>query len=489
MTEYQGTKEHKNQIRVNELFQTLSASEKRYIALWLERSDVQLGRLLQLIKQAEKKKQGSVSITKKQDQQFAYLYQSMLKAMRNYHDQESIDSQLRSMQANVEFLLSKRLYDQSLKELDKLIGKAKLFNRYPMLIAALVLQQNIYLERESKKFSETFYRNVEALENAILRLQNSLQLERIKNELLLQLRSSFQQQDADKPLLISKLQKQLENTKEMHDFISNHHRLHGLAIGSICAGNWSDALSHYEILIMHWKNNPLWITEDSLTYKKILSNYLNACHATGNFSQINTLIREITEIPCRNLEEEAEQFQNVYFLKLLLLLNTNKFHNLDDLVTEISKGINRYKSKINKARELMFYYNISIAYFLLTEWKKAQHYLNMIINTRHSEHRQDIQNLARIFRLIVYLELGQNEMLEYEIINVERYLRQRKALGSYEVQIIKLIKKLTSADKNEMVIIFKKFTPAFESSATVNPGQYEIGLWAKFRLNGNKMIE
>ncbi|MGL4599050.1 MAG: hypothetical protein ACRCYO_16140, partial [Bacteroidia bacterium] len=168
------------------------------------------------------------------------------------------------------------------------------------------------------------------------------------------------------------------------------------------------------------------------------------------------------------------------------------FDNLDTLVEEIETGLIRYKTKVNKAREIAFCHNIGMSYLLLHDWKKSLHWIERIIKQEKTEHRQDLQHTARMLRLVLWYELGKHDLLEYELINVERFLRKRKAWFAYESTVVKFFGKLLLADGADKKKLLQKFSDQLKLAVEGNtsaalPGSSELAYWAASYLSGKSM--
>lgn len=465
------------------LYQELSAQEKRYITIWLGKENEDGKALLDILNAVT----GKVRVAKKtpaaDEKRLYYLYQAILRALRSYHEGTSINLELYSLQMNVEFLFNKRLYDQALSELERLKKMAAKYDRYAILLGALELEQTILLEKQPKNMQAIFSESNTAIRSALESLNRNTQLGQNRQELFYMLRNMFNSRDAEKlKRAESLLDDSHQRASAITDFTGKHYLLQAQCLHALYKSNWPEAAAHYRTLVAHWDNHPEWISADAITYKKMLSNFLSACHAIGDMETIPPLLQRIKSIPCQTAEEEAEQFQNIYFVELLHLINTDGFEQLPALEEQITAGLEKYSTKINKAREQMFYYNLFIAHFCQNEWKKALEWINNIINTEKNDHRLDVQALARLLRLVVYFELDYFDLLEYEMINVERYFRQRKIWYAYEAAVVRLLKKMIGKTDEEQVPLFTNFInqlTVFETGReTPLPALSELKLWA-----------
>lgn len=480
--------------KIQALYEALSASEKRYITIWLGKEEKEGSFMLQTLRKLTETN-GQPKKKAAADKKLFYLYQTILRALRSYHEGSSVNMELYALQMNVEFLYNKRLYDQALHELERLKELARSFNRYNIMLQALELEQSIRIERFPKNMAAEFEAKNKEIAAELDRLHVLTHLQQNRQQLFILVRSSFTKPS---PESLAAAEQIMSATRKLAagstDFLVQQNSINASAIYALYLGDWNTAHQTYLQLLALWDAHPEWKAAEQMTYKKMLSNYLNTCHANKQFDEIPLLLKKITAIPCKTAEEEAEEFQNIYFMELLYRMNTDSFADFDTYVAETNKGLERYKTKINHARLLLFYYNISICYLVLNKVKEALAWISKIIELPPTDHRKDIQYVARLLRLVYYFELNKHDLLEYELINTERFLRQRKAWTAYEAAIVKLLKKLLEADEPEKKTLLEKFQAQLDelaggrTSATL-PGITELQLWAGSRASGTPLRE
>ena len=193
------------------------------------------------------------------------------------------------------------------------------------------------------------------------------------------------------------------------------------------------------------------------------------------------------------MEEEGEVFQNVWYYELLYHLNTGNFATAAELVPEIENGLQLHSNKINKARELAFYYNISVVFFVLEDWRKATQWLLRIINDPKSEHRLDIQRFARILLMLYQWENDLAEQIEYSLRSAKRYLDKRGGPTDFEKLLLDFFRKLykTEGGTRSMELIEEVLTEVkqYESEGAGVFGLGEVLLWLGARGNGLSLVE
>jgi|GEM_PF-2179348 len=82
-----------------------------------------------------------------------------------------------------------------------------------------------------------------------------------------------------------------------------------------------------------------------------------------------------------------------------------KYEPVADMVKYIHKHWAMYSPYIRTGRKLIIFYNITILFLLLEEWKKALVWLESILHFGVTQKRKDIQGAARILQLIFFYEL------------------------------------------------------------------------------------
>jgi tetratricopeptide (TPR) repeat protein len=153
------------------------------------------------------------------------------------------------------------------------------------------------------------------------------------------------------------------------------------------------------------------------------------------------------------------RIQTVVYLKLTARINKHflegTFTEDLQLVPEIEKHLDEYKLHLDRHRVLVFYYKIACLYFGSGDNEKAIDYLNKIINWK-VDLRTDLQCYARLLHLIAHYELGNDNLLEYLIKSVYRFMAKMKNLSIVEEEILKFIRKSFNLSP-------KKLLPAFKS--------------------------
>ncbi len=120
------------------------------------------------------------------------------------------------------------------------------------------------------------------------------------------------------------------------------------------------------------------------------------------------------------------------------------------LVPTLTKKMTQLQDKFDQHRLLLFYYKIACLYFGSGDFKTTVHYLNIIINSKEQGIREDIHCFARILNLIAHYELGNNDLLEYQIKSTYRFLVKMDSLQKVQIEIIKWLRNTPKMTENEV---------------------------------------
>ena len=113
------------------------------------------------------------------------------------------------------------------------------------------------------------------------------------------------------------------------------------------------------------------------------------------------------------------------------------------LVPYIEEKLKEYEIYLDRHRILIFYYKFASLYFGSGDYENTIKYLNKIINWK-MDLRTDLQCYSRLLHLIAHYELGNDNLLEYLIKSVYRFMAKMENLSRVEEEIFQLPEKIIS---------------------------------------------
>lgn len=474
-----------------DLIYSLSPPEKRYIRIFAEKHLIGNQNIyLNLFDKLLTVHAPSNALKKISSSHKNYLFNFILKAMRSFHEGKNVDIMLKELLINVHFLFEKKLHKQASKQLRRAKELAKQFDKQNILLEILQWETSLQLEYINKQQREKLAGSHAEIVGVLTNIHQDWPFIFLQQEMLLFDQMKQPLTDDERKNYAAQLEQLVAVARSSSRFDPQHHAFFALALYHSNLCEYALSANAYEELLALWEKWPVRLEAESILYKKIISNYLVVCHHLERFDKYPILLELIRSIPCRNVEEEAEQFQHLQLLELLFLMNTDGYDRLGKFAEEIKEGLHRFRNKINKARELLFYHNMAIAFFLKHDWKASFEWLTKIINDEKSEHRIDIQNFARILRLVLWYEMGKHDLLEYELINAERFLRTRKSWQSFESLMVRHVNRLLSSEGKNRQKLFEQFQEKISSLLhDKKMGIQEIYLWVRSHQENKTMRE
>lgn len=210
--------------------------------------------------------------------------------------------------------------------------------------------------------------------------------------------------------------------------------------------------------INEMRENPTLLKEEPIIYLKGIHNVLSALFYSNKpkqfesyYSLLNSFIEENTASFDFNTKLMAHIYRNIARLNHRFL--NGNFRNNEVFRNELEEWLAQNDSYIDQNRIQVFYYKIACMHFGADEFKESIQVLNKIIHsdTKESHLRQDVQCFARILNLVAHYELGNHELVEYQLKSTYRYLIKYGDLQEVQKLIIAFIRKSVHMNRNEMM--------------------------------------
>lgn len=120
------------------------------------------------------------------------------------------------------------------------------------------------------------------------------------------------------------------------------------------------------------------------------------------------------------------------------------------LVPQIMEVIRDDRYNWDDHRTMIFNYRIACLYFGSGDNDSAIDYLNEIINQRSPNYRSDIQAYARILSLICHFEMGNVQLVEYQVKSVYRFLAKVEHLQETQQLIFRFLRRIPRIREDQL---------------------------------------
>jgi tetratricopeptide (TPR) repeat protein len=365
-----------------------------------------------------------------------FLEDTLMKAMRAYNAEKSGEGALNDTIANVHFLYNKGLVNTAMKELKKGIALAGELENLPGLITLYQLKLNLTRITQTPSDIKGADKDLEA-ETRIL---NMLDAERRVVHARRKIYNQYIGAQLRKNITGAKSTiQQLELIEtNLLTYIARMSLFFLRAMVAEKEGLYEDAMKQYEQANAIWKKNELKLHESYSTLRGILSNYLVCAYYAERHDVYPAIIEQIESFPVENISDQADTFVVAKSSRLVYLLNTQEKDGSENLITEIEKGLKSFQTQIPKEKLIYIYVNICILRFQTKKYSKLVDSLNTAFSLiGRDEKMLQVTLELKFLEIMTHFSLKNYDLLEYQLRNTERWLREHKLHENFTEILIK----------------------------------------------------
>ncbi len=165
------------------------------------------------------------------------------------------------------------------------------------------------------------------------------------------------------------------------------------------------------------------------------------------------------------VDSRKNSFNENQLIQAFIYLETGKL-NLFFLEGKFSEGVRycgifekkleKYESKIDVHRKMVFQYKMACLKFGSGDFHGSLKHLNIIINSPVSIIKEDIQSYARFLSLIVHYELGNDDLIYFQIKSTYRFMLKLKDFQKIHTALFKFLRKSIYMDRKSSIPYFKE---------------------------------
>jgi hypothetical protein len=471
----------------NELFQlikSLTKSEKRYFKLSssLQSGEKNYMKLFDIIELQEeydepaiKQKFKKETFIKHLPSEKNHLYNLILKSLRGFYADKSAAAILQEQIRNIELLYNKALYS----ECSKIIRKAKKiaydYEKFYFLLDIIDWEKRL---SEEEFLRGNFKRDLDLIleeeTECLEKLKNIAEYQKLYSHVNYAIRKGGYSRNhkeqkiideiANHPLITGK------NTALSKKAATACYSIQGLR--ALTERDIEKSSINFKKVIKIMEANPFIMNELPKRYIKALNGVVYDYMRSRDWENCFIYIEKMRALKGSNgfssMDIQLMLFTLTNNAELLAYLYSGDFVKaVDVLVPKILEGIQKFDGKINKEEEMLFYYNISRAYFGIADYKQSLKYINIVLNDSESGLRDDVYTFARLLNLIIHYELGNYDLLDYTIKSTKRYVTKSNRNYQFEAVFLKNIKNIIKVKQNELAAdVFKNFKQNLEKVLT-----------------------
>jgi hypothetical protein len=484
-----------------DLIRAMSKSEKRYFTIDAQKSGRKDSRYLELFQaindleeddeKALRKKFGKNLPVDKN-----YLYEAILRSMRDYRSTNSLAVRIREMILDAKYLYERNLYDQCEQRLWHAKKLATELDDHIIMLEILKEEQWLISDRRSASYDSSIRQLLEDSNLVIKRVVTEMELLEVYVNLLDMVFKKFSLNNEE----------DIKNTKDRFGALlesyeagrispTSQRRLYQCrALYGLLLGNFNDVFTNYEQVIDWWDKHPLIKEEEFHKYIVDISNYLNGYLAKGQYQYIPKLIESLENSKPKNLHDKSLVFQKISANRLVYYINSGETKGIDEFLDSIEKGLSSYY--LNQRSQLVLLMNSAILLFIQEDFKGCCKWCKMIFAKKKVASRLDIQWASRLLYLISEYEIDDLDGVEKALRSVTRYFRVNEPMPdkrAFEDLVLSTVQKLIFAPISEKKDLLRQFLTELKVFGKENRpplGMNELfTVWANGKLTKKRMSQ
>jgi hypothetical protein len=360
-----------------------------------------------------------------------YLHEKILAALNSYDNSDCSDVQ--SLLHSAEFLIKKALYDQAYKTLQKAKKLVKQQELVSYLLEIHHWEYNIAIEKHDMVLADKIN---EEWQQSIFLSQNVQTYRSLYTKMATLFHNYGRTKDKKIMDSINALIKNpaLENESSAITFYSKirFYDTH-LYYWSII-GDRDQVYAYANKIVRLFHDNPEKIKAYIEIYMDCLKNILSSSLKDKKFNEANYYLETLKEISKSETSKNiSAKFFYTYTRQLLYYNNTIGY--FDKSIQEIPGILNSlklYEDALNPQEKSVLYFNISISFFGMMDYKSCLFWLNKIRNEISMVFSPDIHRFIYLFYIITHYELGNIDLLGNLSDTAIRFLSKNNSLREFD---------------------------------------------------------
>ena len=465
---------------------SLTKAEKRYFSLFanLQVGDKVYWRLYEII---EKHKNKLTDIPEALAKHFPdailetarkHLYKMLMKSMRNFESNKSIESKLFEKINNVKILFNKGLIDLCFEELERAKNHAlKQDNSTCFLILAKLELEYYTLLQFPGVEEEGLVAKQEKINNILhqeLYLNNHSSLYQILSFRYSQngITRSKKENDQLNDLLLEEFR--IISNKHYNSIESEKLHLYFQSTYLMMVGNYTESLNLFYQLNLLLNQNVALLSGYPMQYIYLIHGILTNLRQMQKYDDMLIFIDNVKQlkVTSESLRIFIDHVINQHLLARYIDLG--KFDEANTLIEKyncnMNAGINSVPPDFKATMNLL----IAINYFSLNQFRIALQYIKDTLNTPSRFISYHIYVLSRLLKVIIHIELKDIDYLKHEIRSMERKLKAKQKLFAIEKITLSFIKK--NLNYNFSIADYRQYAQDL-TELSLNPFEAHILKW------------
>ncbi len=438
------------------LIASMTKSEKRYFRMT---TDLQGGEknYLVLFNLLESHKTFDDSLKKQVSKLFPglsiepprkHLYRVLIKTLRQYENENSVDSKLLNLIEDSRILYNKGILSLSLEQLTKAKELALRHEKYLHYVIAARQEMHyllrsqfvgiteIELVEKQQKIQEFLEHEANASQHGVL--YEVLLFRYWKNGISRNEKDVLKLND----LLLEEYQ--ILNSQRIKSFESQKLHLYFQSIYFMMSNNHESSLQVFRDLDeLFLSNEHLW-KDNPAQYVQLIDGILYDLRIMERYEEMEFYFHQL-----KSIKSESEGLTIVLKYKILdhqlqALADQKKTEEALLVIAENQPGLSKEIAQLNLQTRTQLQFSITRILFLAKDYEKALKQIIVILNLSEASLQARLYVSCRILYLQINASLGNSEHLLYAIRSIERKLRSDRKMFGVEKLVISFLKRWIS---------------------------------------------
>jgi hypothetical protein len=457
-----------------QLIKSLSKSEKRNFRLYARRQGAGEGaKFLQLFDILDKqgaydeaallKKAHSIKPRQLSNLK-AHLYKQLLKSLRLKNVALDAEISIRESIDYARVLYNKGLYRQALRILEKTKSKAHRSRKHLLRMEILEFEKTIEMQYITRSLESRADELIEESEAVIDRIASAEKYSNLALKLYsLYLKVGSARNKKDMLMISSFFNSHFDMPRDINqcDFYEKLYIYQCYVWYNYIIQDFLMCYKYAQKWVDLFRVNREMMGLQTDMYLKGMNNLLGALHMLcyhRKFELELNHLRNLTNDPSIPFDDNNRM---LYYL--FTYTHSINYHFLEgtfteglELVPRINQFIHDYQGKLDSHRILVFYYKLASLYFGSGDFRSALQYENRVLQYRDISIRGDIHSFTRLLNLVTHFELGNDDLVEYQVKSTYRFLSRMDDLQEVQRYILDFIRRLSQIEPGQLKTEFAR---------------------------------
>ncbi len=398
----------------------------------------------------------------------AYLYDMILASLRNYQEDSIEEWAIRRNFYKIKILASKGLDKDCEKLIIKTKEKAWRYEQYQTLLDILDVEFYLFGNCRIGDMNKDLFWNLKAEKDKVIKIlgdYNNVHSAWHQINLLFsnKLNEPFEEVQKQAERVIASLQLQQEPSENYSLTLRNRY----FACFELFYNSIGDVQKCYEYnkkLIENRQFIDERMPHFAVDAMAVYFNFMLACYKYKKWDELEQYLLKTQQYPIHSLEQEIRRTHNYCYNGILLYLHTKQYDKAQEIVNTFLAAKENFENRYRIDFLLFTQAHCGWYYFLQKNFDKANNLWREIL--QGPKHNVEIRTQAntRLYQLILFYTQKEDNLLESELINTKRFLKQHFLLDKNEKIFLEAFAKLdySKADK----AIFEELHKQIQNNTT-----------------------